>query len=51
MATRKYAVREVTETLFYLQVSEQDLIDLSAGYVPNSIKGMARTSLDWSLED
>lgn len=39
------------ETQFHLIVTEAQMIDLSAGYVPNTVKGQCRTMLDWALED
>ncbi len=43
--------REVTETEFHLLVTEADLVDLSAGYVNHTVKSLARTLLDFELDD
>ena len=38
-------------TEFYLLVNEEQALDLASGYVPNAVKAMARTMLDWQEED
>ncbi len=43
--------REVTATEFHLLVTEADLVDLSAGYVNHTVKSLARTMLDFELDD
>jgi hypothetical protein len=39
------------ETEFYLLVNEQQAADLAAGYVPQAVKAMVTTMLDWREED
>lgn len=40
-----------TETQFYMLCTEDDLIDLTAGYVSQSVKAMACSMLDFALQD
>ncbi len=35
----------------YVLVTEAQLEDLAAGYVPTSVRAMARTMLDWQEDD
>lgn len=36
---------------FYIEVTEQQALDIASGYVPNAIKAAVRTMLDWQEED
>jgi len=38
-------------TVFSLHLSEADALDLASGYVPNAVKAMYLTMLDWQRED
>mgnify|MGYP001607603605 FL=1 len=38
-------------TLFSLQLSEADALDLASGYVPQSIQAAVLAMLDWRRED
>lgn len=38
-------------TDFYLQLNEDDALDISSGYVPNAVKAQCRALLDWAEED
>lgn len=42
---------EAHESEWWLLLTETQVQDIAAGYVPNSVKAMARTCLDWALED
>jgi len=37
--------------MFYVLVNEQQAIDLASGYVPNAVKAMVTTMLDWRRQD
>lgn len=39
------------ETGYYVLLTEAQMLDVASGYVPNSVKAMARTMLDWIDED
>ena len=51
MPRAQAAVPVVTATEFHLLVTEADLVDLSAGYVNHTVKSLARTLLDFELDD
>ena len=38
-------------TVFWMHLSEADALDLASGYVPNAVKAMCLTMLDWQRED
>ena len=42
---------EEHESEFYILVNEAQAADLASGYVPQVVKAMARTMLDWYDED
>lgn len=39
------------ETVYSLQFTEADLIQLASGFVPSAVKAMAIAALDWHAED
>lgn len=39
------------ETAFYVLLTEAQALDIASGYVPNSVKAMVRTMLDWQDDD
>lgn len=41
----------VEETTYYIQVNEQQALDIASGYVPNVVKAQVLTLLDWVAED
>ena len=38
-------------TVCYLMLTEDEALDVASGYVPNSVKAMARLMLDYAEED
>lgn len=42
---------EGRDTLYALELSEADALDLASGYVPEAVKAMCLAMLDWAEED
>lgn len=38
-------------TRFCFEFTEEQVLDLASGYVPNSLKAACRAALDWAEED
>ena len=39
------------ETEFYVLLTESQALDLASGYVPNAVKAMCTSMLDWQRQD
>lgn len=39
------------QTIFHLELTEADALDLASGYVPTAIKAACIAGLDWHRED
>ena len=39
------------ETEWYVLLNDEQALDIASGYVPNAVKAMVRTMLDWREED
>lgn len=52
-ALRQLLLRENGDqvTMFHFAFTDEQVLDLAAGYVPDSLKGAFRAALDWYEED